>query len=236
MKTLLSINTVTDSCSVSLMKNKNIFSLSIFCPHRHTKFVFSMIFTLLKNHNINLSNLDGIIISNGPGNFTGIRIGISIAQGLTLYSRIPIIVVSSLATLAQGTWRKQRKYRVLTAIDAKMGEIYWGEYIFLSNKACNIRGKEVILSISEANEKLLSLHTTYAIAGNAWKLLDIKSKKSFISINSNRVIYPESEDMIPLAIQYLESGGQLLQSQEIIPNYLRKNIFSTSHIKLSKSI
>lgn len=56
------------------------------------------------------------------------RIGIGIAQGLALGAELPMIGVSTLMTMAQGAWRKNGATRVLAAIDARMGEVYWAEY------------------------------------------------------------------------------------------------------------
>ncbi|MFX7945950.1 tRNA (adenosine(37)-N6)-threonylcarbamoyltransferase complex dimerization subunit type 1 TsaB, partial [Acinetobacter baumannii] len=60
--------------------------------------------------------------------FTGVRIGIGIAQGLALGADLPMLGISTLQTMAQGAWRVGGAERVLAAIDARMGEVYWGQF------------------------------------------------------------------------------------------------------------
>lgn len=83
---------------------------------------------------LTLTDIDALAFGRGPGSFTGVRIGIGIAQGLALGANLPMIGVSTTATMAQGAWRKSGATRVLAAIDARMGEVYWAEYLRDENR------------------------------------------------------------------------------------------------------
>ncbi len=74
-----------------------------------------------------LSELDALAFGRGPGSFTGVRIGIGIAQGLALGAELPMIGVSTLATMAQGA-AQNRRHPCAGGHDARMGEVYWAEY------------------------------------------------------------------------------------------------------------
>ncbi|ELL64625.1 hypothetical protein SEE22704_08113, partial [Salmonella enterica subsp. enterica serovar Enteritidis str. 22704] len=87
-----------------------------------------MVQEILAASGVSLNEIDALAFGRGPGSFTGVRIGIGIAQGLALGANLPMIGVSTLATMAQGAWRKTGATRVLAAIDARMGEVYWAEY------------------------------------------------------------------------------------------------------------
>ncbi|KYP95675.1 hypothetical protein BG74_08480, partial [Sodalis-like endosymbiont of Proechinophthirus fluctus] len=84
--------------------------------------------SLLAEAGITLDSLDALAFGRGPGSFTGVRIGIGIAQGLALGADLPLIGISTLAALAEGAWRQTGACQVLTAIDARMGEVYWAAY------------------------------------------------------------------------------------------------------------
>jgi tRNA threonylcarbamoyladenosine biosynthesis protein TsaB len=66
-----------------------------------------------------------IACTHGPGAFTAVRIALSVAQGLALALDVPACGVCSLDVLAQTAWRRHGWERVLAALDARMGEVYW---------------------------------------------------------------------------------------------------------------
>ena len=71
-------------------------------------------------------DLDGIAVGRGPGSFTGVRLAVSMAQGLALALDLPVVTVSSLAALAMEAPADGAP--VLALIDARMGEIYAGSF------------------------------------------------------------------------------------------------------------
>jgi tRNA threonylcarbamoyladenosine biosynthesis protein TsaB len=77
---------------------------------------------LLNHHNARLAEIATIVVTNGPGSFTGIRIGLSTAKGLAEPSSIPILTVSRLAVLAHKAQSKA------AALDASRQEFYFGDY------------------------------------------------------------------------------------------------------------
>jgi tRNA threonylcarbamoyladenosine biosynthesis protein TsaB len=74
---------------------------------------------------IALASLDGIAASVGPGAFTGVRICVSVAQGLAFGAALPVVAVSTLEALALQAMRGGAA-QAMACIDARMGEIYWG--------------------------------------------------------------------------------------------------------------
>lgn len=95
---------------------------------RQAPVILGEIHVLLTQATWALSELDAIAVSVGPGRFTSIRLGISVAQGLALPFQIPLIPVSSLQVLAQGLYRLQGLSEVFLEIDAMMGERFVGHY------------------------------------------------------------------------------------------------------------
>lgn len=77
---------------------------------------------LLEAHNVSLQQVESVIVVNGPGGFTGVRVGLSAIKGLVEVSDTPVIAVSRLAVLA---WKARLPY---AALDAGRGEFYFGDY------------------------------------------------------------------------------------------------------------
>ncbi len=79
---ILAIDTATENCSVALLVNDQVISRSEVAPRDHTKKVLPMVDEVLKEAGLTLQDLDALAFGRGPGSFTGVRIGIGIAQGL----------------------------------------------------------------------------------------------------------------------------------------------------------
>jgi tRNA threonylcarbamoyladenosine biosynthesis protein TsaB len=120
---LLAIDTATDACSVAVSgAGETIFERYQIKPRGHSNLVLTMAEDVILEAGISRHKLDGIAFDSGPGSFTGIRIGLGVAQGLALAFDLPLFGVSSLMALAEGSGVNA----VLPAIDARMGEVYWG--------------------------------------------------------------------------------------------------------------
>jgi tRNA threonylcarbamoyl adenosine modification protein YeaZ len=124
---ILAIDTATEACSAALWNDGTLVLISKFVPVNIPN-VSCRWCRMSSPRATTLTELDALAFGRGPGSFTGVRIGIGIAQGLALGAELPMIGVSTLATMAQGAWRKTGATRVLAAIDARMGEVYWAEY------------------------------------------------------------------------------------------------------------
>jgi len=100
MKNILAIETATNICSISLFLNGDFVETKDSAePRSHA--VKLPVFTneLLKKYNCKISDLDGIAISSGPGSYTGLRIGMSLAKGLALSSDLPLLPVKTLLAI-----------------------------------------------------------------------------------------------------------------------------------------
>ena len=147
--TILAIDTSMDYCSVAVYKTKKIYSISEKCKKEHTKKILPMIKKILKNADITLRELNYVAYSKGPGRFTGIRIAIGIAQSFSLSLKIPILDISTLSIIAEKAWRKYKIKKILIAISARLGQVYWGEYI----------RHDISLWMGEKTESLIHINT-----------------------------------------------------------------------------
>src|SRR5215475_1096438 len=124
---LLAIETATEACSAALLVGGDVIERSEIAPRRHAELILPMIESLLAEAGLSRRQIDGIAVGRGPGAFTGVRLAISVAQGIALGLDVPVVPVSSLAALAQDVPR-ELPAPILAVIDARMGAVYAGAF------------------------------------------------------------------------------------------------------------
>ncbi|MBM4165374.1 MAG: tRNA (adenosine(37)-N6)-threonylcarbamoyltransferase complex dimerization subunit type 1 TsaB [Ignavibacteria bacterium] len=98
---ILGIETATETCGVALMREGILLDeFSREEKHIHAEQLVPMVEQLLKKNNTELASLDGVAISIGPGSFTGLRIGLSVAKGLAESVNLPLVAVPTLTSVA----------------------------------------------------------------------------------------------------------------------------------------
>ncbi|MDC9612645.1 tRNA (adenosine(37)-N6)-threonylcarbamoyltransferase complex dimerization subunit type 1 TsaB [Xenorhabdus khoisanae] len=219
---ILAIDTATEACSVALWNEGVVEALFEISPREHTQRILPMVRDVLSKGNLSLQQLNALAFGRGPGSFTGVRIGVGIAQGLALGAELPMLGVSSLKTMAQGAFRLKGATNVLVAIDARMGEIYWGQYSRNSQGEWQGDETEAVLKPEQAQAIMSSLSGEWAIAGTGWEaypqLLD-----SHLTLVASEITLPHAEDMLPLAIQMWEAG-EATSVEHAEPVYLRNEV------------
>lgn len=135
----------------------------------HSIFLLPMIEDILKEKNIELTNIDKIVVINGPGSFTGLRIGLSVAKTLSYSLNIPVFPISSLDAYIISSDEKNAKMAVIE--DNK------GYYIKIVDKKNNIIENEIYKeNIDELKEK-------YTVIKNKLDINKIVNYKNLKSIN-----------------------------------------------------
>jgi len=121
---LLALETATEACSVALAIDGDIRERFEVAPRGHSQLILPMVDELMAEADIPIEQVDAIAFGRGPGAFTGLRIAVGVTQGIAFGAGLPVVPVSTLAALAQGSGSD----RALAAIDARMDEVYWGAY------------------------------------------------------------------------------------------------------------
>lgn len=143
---LLAIDTATEMCSAALWINGKIYHRSTIQPRLHAEFILPFIDELLDEAKISKNKIKGLVVGQGPGAFTGVRIGVGVAQGLALALNVPVVAVSNLQTLAFAVYRQigiSKPFTVLVATDARMNEVYWAKYQICGNEIKPITKEKV---------------------------------------------------------------------------------------------
>lgn len=220
---ILAIDTATEACSVALWDQGEIHTLFELCAREHTKLILPQVQQVLAIAGIELTQLDVLAFSHGPGSFTGVRIGIGIAQGLALGANLPMVGVSTLQTMAQGAYRLTGALRVLAAIDARMGEVYWGQFERTGAGVWQAATAEEVLTPAQVSSRILSLQGVWAQVGTGWKTYPNMSAGSAIELCDGEVLLPRAEDMLPLALQ-MWGKGDIVNVENAEPVYLRSEV------------
>ena len=220
---ILAIDTATEACSAALWNDGNTCAHFELCPREHTQRILPIVQDILTQGGVSLTDLDALAFGRGPGSFTGVRIGIGIAQGLALGAELPMIGVSTLATMAQGAWRKQGASRVLAAIDARMGEVYWAEYQRDAQGVWHGEATEAVLKPEAVQQRLAELEGEWATVGTGWAAWPDMTQRANVTLSDGDVLLPEAEDMLPIACQLLEQG-KTVAVDKAEPVYLRNEV------------
>lgn len=123
----LAIDTSNSSGSIALLKNKELLFSSYFnIKITHSETLMPEIDRALSLCNLATENLDAIAIAIGPGSFTGLRIGLATAKGISYAHQLPIIPISSLKIVAMNYYNYGKN--ILVMQDAKMKEVYVALY------------------------------------------------------------------------------------------------------------
>ena len=124
MEYILNIETTTTNCSVSLSLEGETLVLKEDYDNNysHAERLHVYINSVLKEANINSSQLDAIAVSKGPGSYTGLRIGVSAAKGLCFALDIPLISISTLKSLSHQV--KIDEGYIVPMLDARRLEVY----------------------------------------------------------------------------------------------------------------
>ena len=227
--TLLALDTATEACSVALLRGGEKTHLAQFAQREHTKHILPMVDEILAQAGITLSQVDALVFGRGPGSFTGVRIGAGIAQGLAFGADLPVIPVSNLAAMAQAAYAKYQAENVLTAIDARMNEVYFAQW--QAQKVRSDFGEfldwqpviaEQVCSPSKVIEQVVQQHRENAVlAGTGWAAYP-ELKEANLG-KATEITLPSALYMLDLALPKW-FAGETISPLEIEPIYLRNEV------------
>ncbi|MDH5629803.1 MAG: tRNA (adenosine(37)-N6)-threonylcarbamoyltransferase complex dimerization subunit type 1 TsaB [Gammaproteobacteria bacterium] len=224
MANILSIDASTEYCSVALMCGNEVIEDCRNIPKAHALHLLPMVEKLLVESSISLQSLDAIACNIGPGAFTGIRIAVSAAQGLCYGADLPAIPVSTLANLAiQAFNQKDEIKQCLSAIDARMNEVYFARFNLNDNGLPQLIDKEMVIGPEKIALSSMISDGSYLI-GNGWNAYQEAFKNDDLSnfeIIQNS--YPQAQYSLTIAKQAFDKN-EVIKAEDLQPAYLRNNV------------
>ncbi len=217
---LLALDTATEACSVALNLDGEVIEKFEVIPRRHSRELLPMVERLLAHAGMSLKEMDALAFGRGPGAFTGLRVATSMVQGLAFAVDLPVIGISTLAALAQQGFRNHGAVNVLSAIDARMGEVYWGAFTE-KNGLMRPLQEESVVAPSEAVLELEQLD--WFGMGTGW----VFREDMAVGVSDCRSeTYPHAFDIAVLAEDDFRAGN-LLSAEQAMPVYLRNKVALT---------
>ena len=192
---------------------------------------------LLKQEAMALRDLDAIAVGIGPGAFTGVRLGVAVVQGLALAANLPIAPVASLDAIAASAidhrllqTMDSSKYEFTVAIDARMGEVYWANYIV--TKARQASGDAIVLperigDIQLSKPEDVQIGMSQCVFGSAVNEYPAYFEQCMPSSQMDGALGVSARGVLRFA-QAMATNQQLITVDQLEPLYVRNKVALTS--------
>jgi tRNA threonylcarbamoyladenosine biosynthesis protein TsaB len=220
------IDTATEACSVAVQYQDKVIGQFSVCPQQQSVTILPMLAQVLDEAGLAKQDIQGIGFGHGPGSFTGVRIALGMTQGLALGLDVPVVGMSTLATLAQEAFSAEQQLTdVYAAIDARMDEVYFAHYQLQQGLAVLV-GTECVISPKQAlstlpiNIQSQISDSQVALVGTGWEAY---SELSQLVSTAIKITLPNALYMLPLVAQQF-ALGKGLAIEDVEPVYLRDTV------------
>src|SRR5690554_2582664 len=147
----------------------------------HSQTLLPMLDEIVKMTNIDLTELDAIAISKGPGSFTGLRIGAATVKGLAMVLDIPVIPVATVDGLAYNLY--QTNSIICPLMDARKNQVYTGLYKWVDNEF-KVLLEQKTLDIEEISKEINKTEEEVTFLGDGVKVFEDQIKE-MVEVNYN---------------------------------------------------
>jgi tRNA threonylcarbamoyladenosine biosynthesis protein TsaB len=218
---VLAIDSSTEALSVALRTERGTIERGLEMARGHAEQILPLIDAVLGEAEVRLAELDGIAAGVGPGTFTGVRIGVAVAQGLAYGAGLSVVPVTSLEALAFPAIEAGAD-RVIACLDARMGEVYWGCFARDPAQALRALGP---LQVTPAARIELPGAGRYRGVGRGFTAYPELAALADLDARSAAAL-PNAADMARLgALRF--AAGQGLDPADLKPEYVRDKVALT---------
>ncbi len=201
MSAILHIETATEVCSVALSSNGELLQHKVSNqPQAHSSLLGVFVEEVMQYVRSNNIVLDAISVSSGPGSYTGLRIGVSEAKGLSFGLGVPLIAIPTHKIMAQQLRHMSDNDTLLCPmIDARRMEVY---ATFFNSKLEVVRNTAADIIDEESYSELLGAHKVIFFGNGANKCKAAINHTNAVFVDD---IKPDAQSMIPLAEDAFEN-------------------------------
>lgn len=220
MTYILNIETSTKNCSVSIALNGETIALKEMAEagFSHAEKLHVFFQEILKESSLTFQDLSAIAVSQGPGSYTGLRIGVSAAKGLCYSLDIPLIAVDTLQSLAMQV--NVSEGLIIPMIDARRMEVYSAIFNPKFEKIRNVEA-QIIDKNSFSNME----QTIYIVGDCQEKLKTVLTGSNFVFLD--KVIFPSANEMSFLSYSKYQKSDTV-DVAYFEPYYLKDFMMTTS--------
>jgi tRNA threonylcarbamoyladenosine biosynthesis protein TsaB len=195
MALIINIETATAVCSAALGRDGEVIAFRETTePNSHSLMLGTFIKEVLEEAGITSAELDAVAVSSGPGSYTGLRIGVSMAKGLAYSLDIPLIAVPTLKAMANGIRQDYGDARFLIPmIDARRMEVYAAVFSSALNEVEAV--KPVVIDGDSFGDYLQKGKTVFFGDGAAKCKTVIHSENAVFAVGG----FPSARSMAPLS-------------------------------------
>lgn len=223
MSLILNIETATKNCSVSLSNNGNLITYREIAEqgYSHAEKLHVFIEEVLLEANIQFGDLKAVAVSQGPGSYTGLRIGVSAVKGLCYALNIPMIALDTLSVLAHQIQIKEGL--IIPMIDARRMEVYSAVFDSQYQKIIETQAEIITEESFNAYDE-----TIYFLGDSATKCKEVLKQSNHIFMED--IVYPSSKDMARLGFEKFNEND-FVDVAYFEPLYLKDFVATTPKIK-----
>lgn len=226
MPKILAIETATKVCSVAMMGEGEILGeMSLNIPQVHVERLVVMINDLLRNLHWNYEDLDGIAVSNGPGSFTGLRIGLSVAKGIAFGLDKSLIAIPTLEAIAYSIIGFAEDKIIVPILHSRAEEFYFASFKLLNKRTILIgdygaaNAEEIVEKFSAQNKNNCGYDPVFVGEGvNEFSKNEVVKKRLVES--SMRNLQASARNVALLAAQRFD-GGDFADMKSLVPLYVK---------------
>lgn len=225
MAMILAIDTSSSVAAAGLHVDGETFAAETNVERHGAQQILGLVNDVMSQATVALDQVELIVALNGPGSFTGLRIGIGAAQGLSAALSIPTLAISTLAFNAWRTTAATGPKNVISVLQAREDEVYFGAYSVDSAGGYELIGQEQVGQIDELNfSDINSIDcANWGVVGDSKANIESLGPHIFTSIQS--LDLPDTGIVTDLC-----RLGELMQSKNnlpeeiLLPNYVKEQM------------